>query len=198
MSARDAILAAVRAARPSAVAAPEVASVVATFPGATDATDLVARFTAASNDAGAQVVMGSRGDLDRVVRAARSESGRLVSAIDVEVGAEPADQPAPLPHAFADTDVYVCEAVFGVAENGAVWLPLSRLRHRSAVFLATHVVVVLERVRLVADLHAAYEVMDLAAEGFGVLVAGPSKTADIEQALVIGAHGAKSLTVLLV
>jgi L-lactate dehydrogenase complex protein LldG len=190
MSARDAILAAVRAARPSAVAAPDVASVVATF--LTDAIDLVATFTAAATDAGAQVVTGARADLDRVVRAARSESGRLVSAIDVEVGAEPAS------HAFADTDVYVCEAVFGVAENGAVWLPLSRLRHRSPVFLATHVVVVLERARLVADLHAAYEAMDLAAEGFGVLLAGPSKTADIEQALVIGAHGAKSLTVLLV
>jgi L-lactate dehydrogenase complex protein LldG len=194
MSARDAILAAIRAARPSAVDAPDVAGVVATFLSATDKTELVAKFTAAATDAGAQVVAGSRDDVDRVVRAARSESGRLVSALDVEVGAEPADQPA----AFADTDVYVCEAVFGVAENGAVWLPLARLRHRSAVFLATHVVVVLERGHLVADLHAAYEVIDLVAEGFGVLVAGPSKTADIEQALVIGAHGAKSLTVLLV
>jgi L-lactate dehydrogenase complex protein LldG len=31
-----------------------------------------------------------------------------------------------------------------------------------------------------------------------VFVAGPSKTADIEQSLVIGAHGPKSLTVLLI
>ena len=192
MSSRDAVLAAIRAARPAPVAAPDVAAAVATF---SRATDLVSQFAAAAEHAGAQIVSGSRDDLDRVVRAARFAPGRLVSAIDVEVGAEAAD---PAPHTFADTDVYVCEAVFGVAETGAVWLPLSRLRYRSPVFLAVHVVVVVERARLVADLHAAYEAMDLATEGFGVLVAGPSKTADIEQALVIGAHGAKSLTVLLV
>jgi len=35
-------------------------------------------------------------------------------------------------------------------------------------------------------------------EGFGIFIAGPSKTADIEQSLVIGAHGARSTTVYVV
>ena len=93
--------------------------------------------------------------------------------------------------------MFVCEAVIGVAENGAAWLPLSRLRHRSAVFLAVNVIIVLDRTRIVADFHEAYTAVDIAADGFGVFVAGPSKTADIEQSLVIGAHGPKSLTILL-
>ena len=34
--------------------------------------------------------------------------------------------------------------------------------------------------------------------GFGLFISGPSKTADIELALVIGAHGARSTMVFLV
>jgi L-lactate dehydrogenase complex protein LldG len=79
-----------------------------------------------------------------------------------------------------------------------VWLPLSRLGTRAAAFLAEHVVVVLDQSAIVPDLHAAYEQIDVAAEAFGAFVAGPSKTADIEQSLVIGAHGPKRLTLMLV
>jgi L-lactate dehydrogenase complex protein LldG len=33
--------------------------------------------------------------------------------------------------------------------------------------------------------------------GWGCFIAGPSKTADIEQSLVIGAHGARSMVIFL-
>ena len=192
MSSRDEILAAVRASKPAAIPPPNVGSAVAGFELPVDP---VRQFVSAAESAGVRVVHGTRAELTAVITAARTAIGRCISALDVEVGASAADQ---APNAFADTDVFVCEAELGVAENGAVWLPLSRLRHRSAVFLATHVVVLLERARIVPHLHAAYARIDLSSEGFGILMAGPSKTADIEQALVVGAHGAKSVTVLLV
>ena len=44
----------------------------------------------------------------------------------------------------------------------------------------------------------AYQRIRFAGPRFGTFLAGPSKTADIEQSLVIGAHGPKSLTVFVI
>lgn len=192
MTSRDAILAAVRAARPAAVERPDARCRAL---GDQVARDVAQEFTEAALVAGARVTEGRRTDLRALIADAYPEMGRRVSAMEV---LDPLDVSALTPHSFADTDLFICEAMLGVAENGAVWLPDSRLRHRSAVFLATNVVVVLDRTRIVEDMHAAYAQADIAREGYGVFVAGPSKTADIEQSLVIGAHGAKSLTILLV
>jgi len=47
-------------------------------------------------------------------------------------------------------------------------------------------------------MHHAYDRIGDADYGFGLFLAGPSKTADIEQSLVLGAHGSRSMTVFLV
>ena len=102
------------------------------------------------------------------------------------------------PRDLADLDVMVCRGTLGVAENGAVWLTESAMGHRAAPFMAEHMVVVLARDAIVADLHDAYRAIDVDTSGFALFVAGPSKTADIEQSLVMGAHGPRSLTLLLI
>jgi L-lactate dehydrogenase complex protein LldG len=90
------------------------------------------------------------------------------------------------------------KASIGVAENGAVWINESRMTNRLLPFICQHLIVVLEKEKIVATMHQAYQQINAFEEGFGVFVAGPSKTADIEQSLVIGAHGARSMTVCLV
>jgi L-lactate dehydrogenase complex protein LldG len=101
------------------------------------------------------------------------------------------------PHKLADVDLAILPVHFGVAENGAVWFCEPRLPHRVLPFLTQHLAFFLPRDRIVHNMHEAYERLSFGAPGFGVFVSGPSKTADIEQSLVIGAHGARSLTVFL-
>lgn len=94
-------------------------------------------------------------------------------------------------------DLVVLEASVGVAENGAVWLGDRELPRRVLPFIAENVLILLRLDRLVPDLHAAYARIGEADYAYGLFLSGPSKTADIEQSLVIGAQGAKSLLVYL-
>lgn len=90
------------------------------------------------------------------------------------------------------------EATLGVAENGSVWLYESQMKNRLLPFINQHLVICLDANRIVANMHEAYQQIEISKEGYGLFLAGPSKTADIEQSLVIGAHGARSLVVYLV
>jgi L-lactate dehydrogenase complex protein LldG len=94
-------------------------------------------------------------------------------------------------------DMVVIRGQLGVAENGAVWIDEHDMHIRKLPFLTSHLVLVLEKAKIFPDMHEAYKQVDLERSGFGVFIAGPSKTADIEQSLVIGAHGPIEHTILL-
>lgn len=94
-------------------------------------------------------------------------------------------------------EAVVVHGNIGVAENAAIWIPEQNVQQRILTFVTLHYVVILKTSDLVANMHQAYAKID-EIPGFGVFVAGPSKTADIEQSLVIGAHGPKKMTVILV
>ncbi len=103
------------------------------------------------------------------------------------------------PHDLEGIDVAVIPGKFGVAENAAVWIPGETLMPHRAVFVITqHLILVIPANEIVNNLHEAYERIQWSPNSFGIFISGPSKTADIEQSLVIGAHGARSCTVILV
>lgn len=102
------------------------------------------------------------------------------------------------PHGMSDVDFAIIRGEFAVAENGAVWIDGSSMHQRSVMFLCQHLAFVVPADQIVHNMSEAYRRLDLATPGFGTFVSGPSKTADIEQSLVIGAHGSRSLTVYLI
>ena len=100
-------------------------------------------------------------------------------------------------HKLEDVEVAVISGAFAVAENSAIWITAGSLQTRALPFICQHLVVVIQEHDIVHNMHEAYERIADEAYGYGVFIAGPSKTADIEQSLVLGAHGPKSMTVFI-
>lgn len=196
MAARDEILGALRRNAPAGPPLPALDGVAAAFP------DLAARFAEAVAAVGGAVVRVP--DLPAADAAVRAlpvhQRARRVASLVPGVGAATVDAAAASdPHALADLDLVILRAALGVAENGACWIEGPALPHHALVVIPEHVAVVVDAAALVPDLGAAYAALDLPGRPrWGLFLAGPSKTADIEQSLVIGAHGARSATVILV
>ena len=100
------------------------------------------------------------------------------------------------------TDVGVVEGKIGVAENGCVWIP-QNMKEKAVCFASENLVILLHKEDIVSNMHEAYKKISDTPEyfepyKFGTFISGPSKTADIESALVYGAQAARSVTVLLI
>lgn len=102
------------------------------------------------------------------------------------------------PSQLNGSDLVVCRGLFGVCENGAIYYEQDT-KQRAAYFIAEAMLILLDKNELVDNMHDAYRrIPDSFTGEFRGFVSGPSKTADIEQALVKGAHGPRQTVVLLV
>lgn len=100
-------------------------------------------------------------------------------------------------HDLQDVEAAVIKAHFGVAENGAVWVTDELLVQQVVPFITQHLLVILNEESIVPAMHQAYQRIGNLDYNYGAFIAGPSKTADIEQSLVLGAHGPRTMTVFL-
>jgi L-lactate dehydrogenase complex protein LldG len=98
---------------------------------------------------------------------------------------------------LASIDYTFVKGQIAVTENGAIWVSDKNIINRLIPFICQHLILVIEEKNIVADMHEAYASIQINNDGYGVFISGPSKTADIEQSLVIGAHGPLSLKVFI-
>ena len=193
MASRDEVLRAIRAHRPAAaVGLPELAG------GGLRYTDRARQFAVMLESVGGRCVFVA--DLAEVNRelalTAEYTAARKVVSLVGGVGAGNVDlERIEGPHELADVDFAIVPGRFAVAENGAVWVTDEGVRHRAVFFIVQHLALVVPAGEILDNMHQAYERLSFAGPGFGVFISGPSKTADIEQSLVIGAHGPRSLSV---
>ena len=101
------------------------------------------------------------------------------------------------PHMLENVELAIIKAHFGVAENSALWVTDEILGQRVTPFIAQYLAIIVNKSDILATMHQAYKRIGNQEYGFGTFIAGPSKTADIEQSLVLGAHGARGLIVFL-
>lgn len=86
----------------------------------------------------------------------------------------------------------VLKAQFGVAENGSCFI--NCVKDRKLYTYYNSIVIKLDKEQIVNSMEEAMKLVEI--DDFALFMCGPSKTADIEQSLVIGAHGAKRVGVL--
>lgn len=195
MSSRERILAAVLSNQPPASALPDIDE----FKGTDEA--IVSGYGKVFASIGGSVfTVKSLSEVNLLIQENFDGTGRIITTLsalcDASDGIELFSAEV-APHSFEDIELAVLEAELAVAENGAVWLTEQRMGQRIIPYICQHLAVVVPAERIVPTLHEAYEKIKVGDYGFGAFIGGPSKTADIEQALVLGAHGPISMTVFI-
>ena len=191
MTTRDDVLARIRRNQPAPTPLPEV-------PAFEDGgMPMLDRFKAGVERMGGKVLAAPRGQgLAALVRTLHPEAKVVCSAVRELKGTRRLDPKRP-PAELDDVDVGVVRALFGVAETGSVWITEAQFGVSALGFLSQHLVVLLDPAHIVGNLHDAYRQRGQFDAGYGVLMTGPSATADIEGILIHGAQGIRSLTVVL-
>ncbi len=161
--------------------------------------DPLEKFKTILTSIGGQVIeVKNLGEVEQYIQAEFPDPMRVISTLPGLSPVAETDWLEQDPHVLENVDLCILEAEFGVAENGSVWLTEAQMGQRVAPFITQCLGIVLQADRLVPTMHHAYERIGAADYPFGMFLAGPSKTADIEQSLVLGAHGSRSLLLFLV
>jgi len=196
MNSREKILSAVHSNQPELTALPDIEPLKSYG----DKEDLLAQYTTVATNIGAKVYEVKNVDEVKMIIQNNFGTGkRIVSTIaELKDIADTKEYLSDLPVQLADVELAILGSDLAVAENGAIWITEEQMGQRALPFITQHLAVIVNARNIVATMHDAYSSIGITNQGFGAFIAGPSKTADIEQSLVIGAHGPRSMNLFLV
>lgn len=159
--------------------------------------DKIAQFSESLKAAGGKaVLLQPSEDVNEVIRRHFPEAVRIASNLPGITCATFNPDDVADSRELDNTDLAVIEGHFGVAENGAVWVTC-HTKQKALYFISTRLVMLVDRDSIVNNMNEAYARTKDMVYDFGSFISGPSKTADIEQALVFGAHGPVEVLVIL-
>ncbi|MEO6915236.1 MAG: LUD domain-containing protein [Chitinophagaceae bacterium] len=191
MSSRDKILAAISISQPAPMALPDIDDFITGEEGSLE------KYTTILHAIGGKTYrVKDYEEIAAIIRSEFTDASRIVTSCEQLEGFPGIDTGLDS-HLLENIDLAILKAEFGVAENGAVWMTEDRMLSRVLPFISQYLAVVLQAADIVPTMHHAYQRIGSSDYGFGAFIAGPSKTADIEQSLVLGAHGPKGMTVFV-
>ena len=184
MSSREEILASIRKHTQTRYEKPDIADMKRlTYP------DKIEQFCAISRAVGGTaVVLGEGEDVNAVIRRTYPDAMRIASVLpDISCATFNPDM-VDDPKELDGTEVAVIRGEIGIPQT---------VKYKAIYFISEKLVILIDRNKIVDTMYDAYRKLDGQEYQFGTFISGPSKTADIEQALVMGAHGAREVLVIL-
>lgn len=160
--------------------------------------DTYVQFVEMTKTVGGKVVEASKADdLNAIIKEKYPEAKTYASNLPYITIAQKNPDTVAEAKDLDGTDVGIVEGKIGVAENGCVWIPQT-MKEKAVCFISEYLVIVLDKNNIVNNMHEAYKRIEFDPQyEFGSFISGPSKTADIEQALVMGAQAARGVTVII-
>ena len=158
--------------------------------------DPLSQFISMSQSVGGKVVELAGRDINNLVHELYPEAKEIASNLPEVTIATRNPDTVESAQALNGTDVGIIRGVFGVAENGCIWIPQT-MKEKAVCFISENLVILLPKKEIVNNMHEAYRRLEFNDYGYGTFISGPSKTADIAQVLVMGAQAARSVTVVL-
>ena len=159
----------------------------------------LAQFVAMSENVGSHVVdLSAADDINSVIKSLYPEAKVFASSLPEITIADRNPDTVDRAQDLNGTDVGIVRGEIGVAENGCVWIPQT-MKEKAVCFISEYLVILLSRKSIVSNMHQAYERIQFYRHMMATArsFSGPSKTADIAQALVMGAQAARGVTVIL-